>query len=162
MSTVIIYMSLHGCAEKAALILRESAWEEVDLVNLSLHDPPDLDNYNTVIIGGSIHMGTIQGKIASFCNKHEWELLTKRLGLYLCHMYEGDEAAKQFNDAFSKPLRDHAVAKGLFGGEFNLDKMNRNEKMLIKKALGVDHSITNINIKAIEGFRRVIFHLDKS
>ncbi len=162
MSTIIIYMSLHGCAEKAALILREFAPEKVDLVNLSLQDPPELDNYDTVIIGGSIHMGTIQGKIAGFCNEHEWELLTKRLGLYLCHMHEGDEAVQQFNDSFSKPLRDHAVAKGLFGGEFNLDKMGHNEKMLVKTALGVDHSITNINVKAIEGFGRVIFHLDKS
>jgi menaquinone-dependent protoporphyrinogen oxidase len=74
-------------------------------------------------------MGTIQGKIRKFCEEHEWELLTKRLGLYLCHMYEGETATMQFNEAFSKTLRDHAIAKGLFGGEFNLEKMSPQEKI---------------------------------
>jgi menaquinone-dependent protoporphyrinogen oxidase len=162
MAAVIIYMSMHGCAEKAARILRNMHWEEVDLVNLRLQEPPDLDDYNTVIIGGSIHTGTIQGKIRKFCEEHEWKLLTKRIGLYLCHMYDGEEAFRQFNDAFSEQLRQHAVARGLFGGEFNLDKMTRQEKIFLEKAAGIDRNIENINSRAIEGFGKVIFHLDKS
>jgi menaquinone-dependent protoporphyrinogen oxidase len=155
-------MSMHGCAEKAAIMLKNMHWEEVDLFNLRLHKPPALEGYNTVIIGGSIHNGDIQGKIRKFCEEHEWELLTKRIGLYMCHMYDGEEAFRQFNDAFSEQLRQHAVAKGLFGGEFNLDKMTRQEKMFLEKATGIDRNIENINTKAIEGFGKVIFHLDKS
>lgn len=162
MSVVIIYMSMHGCAEKAARMLKNMHWEEVDLFNLRLKKPPVLEGYNTVIIGGSIHTGSIQGKIRKFCEEHEWELLTKRIGLYLCHMYDGEEAFIQFNDAFSEQLRQHAVAKGLFGGEFNLDKMTRQEKIFLEKATGIDRNIENINTKAIEGFGKVIFHLDKS
>lgn len=162
MSAVIIYMSLHGCAEKAAHMLRNMYWKEVDLVNLRLQEPPRPDNYDIVIIGGSVHIGAVQGKIRKFCNEHEEELLTKRLGLYLCHMYEGETAVKQFHDAYSEKLRYHAVAKGLFGGEFDLKKMNSFEKMLIEKTVGIDKNIVNINTKAIEGFGKVIFHLDKS
>jgi menaquinone-dependent protoporphyrinogen oxidase len=162
MSAAIIYMSMHGCTEKAARMLKNMHWEEVDLFNLGLQAPPTLEGYSTVIIGGSIHTGVIQGKIRKFCEEHEWELLTKRIGLYLCHMYDGEEAYKQFNDSFSEQLRQHAVAKGLFGGEFNLDKMSRQEKMLLEKAAGIDRNIENINTGAIEGFGKVIFHLDKS
>ena len=162
MSAVIIYMSLHGCTEKAAIFLKEMSWKKVDMVNLRYQCPPVLDKYSTVIIGASVHMGSIQGKISKFCREQEWQLVTKRLGLYLCHMYEGEEAIRQFNEAFPKILRDHAVAKGLFGGEFNLEKMSENEKKVIEKAAGITQSIERINKKAIEGFGKVIFHLDKS
>ncbi len=162
MSAIIIYMSLHGCAEKAALKLRDMHWDDVDLVNLKVQDPPPLDDYDTVIIGGSIHSGEIQGRIRKFCREHEWVLITKRLGLYLCHMQEGEAATRQFHEAFPQQLRNHAVAKGLFGGEFNLEKMLPHEKSLMKKAVGIDHSIENVNTKAIEGFGKVIFHLDKT
>jgi menaquinone-dependent protoporphyrinogen oxidase len=162
MPALIIYMSLHGCTEKAALKLKDMYWEDVDLVNLKFQDPPLLHDYHTVIIGGSIHSGEVQGKIREFCLEHEWELVTKRLGLYLCHMQGGEAAIKQFREAFPEQLRDHAVAKGLFGGEFNLEKMLPHERSLVEKAGGIDKSIDNINKKAIEGFGKTIFHLDKS
>ncbi len=162
MQALIVYMSLHGCAEKAAKMLRDISWKKVGLVNLRLQDPPDLNAFETVIIGGSVHMGMIQGKIRKFCNESENELLTKRLGLYLCHMYEGETAIRQFTDAYSETLRNHAVAKGLFGGEFNIDKMNQYERSLVNKAAGINKSVVQINTKAIEGFGKVIFHLDKT
>ena len=106
-------------------------------------------------------MGLIQGKISKFCSDNEEILLQKRIGLFLCHMCEGEKAVRQFNEAFSEKLRDHAVAKGLFGGEFNLEKMNRAERTLVGRS-GVKKSVSHLNKKAIEGFGRVIFHLDKS
>ncbi len=155
-------MSQHGCSEKAVRMLKEMSWKEVDMVNLKNQKPPDLHCYDTIIIGGSVHMGAIQGKIRKFCNEHEKELLDRRLGLFLCHMEEGETAHLQFNEAYSEKLRDHAVAKALFGGEFNMEKMNYLERMLIKKAAGVGESISRLNTKAIEDFGRVIFHAYKS
>jgi menaquinone-dependent protoporphyrinogen oxidase len=162
MPELIIFMSLHGCAEKAALIFREMSLNEVVLVNLRNQTPPPLEDFKTVIIGGSVHMGSVQGKIRKYCDDNEKILLEKRLGLYLCHMQEGRTAARQFSEAFSEPLREHAVAKGLFGGEFNLEKMDKYEKMLVKKTSGVDRTVTKINLQAIEGFGRVIFRLDQT
>jgi menaquinone-dependent protoporphyrinogen oxidase len=162
MPVIIIFMSLHGCAEKAALIFREMSPRNVVLSNLRNQAPPSLDEFDTVIIGGSVHMGEVQGKIRKFCYENEDKLLKKRLGLYLCHMEEGSIALRQFNEAYSEKLRNHAVAKGLFGGEFNINKMDKYEKMLVKKTTGVDSNINRINLKAIEGFGKVIFHLDKT
>lgn len=155
-------MSHHGCSEKAALMLKGMSWKPVDLVNLKDHDPPELTGYDTIIIGGSIHIGNIQGKIRKFCNENEKLLLQKRLGLYLCHMEQGEKAVRQFEDSYSRVLRDNAVAKGLFGGEFNLDKMDCYEKLLVEKSSGVKKTVSRINTGAIEGFGKVIFHLDKS
>ncbi len=136
-------------------------WKKVDLVNLRDKPLPPLSGYDTVIIGGSVHMGRIQEKIRKFCSDNEADLLRKRLGLYLCHMCEGEKAASQFKGAFSEKLRDHAMAKGLFGGEFTLEKMNRAERELISST-GVEKSVSHLDKKAIEGFGRVMFHLDKS
>ncbi len=162
MSAVIIYMSLHGCTKKVAYILKDMHWDKVDLVNLREKPPPVLDQYDTVIVGGSVHMGKIQGKIRKFCRKNEKELLNKRLGLFLCHLYEGKTAIRQFDEAYSEKLRAHAVAKGLFGGELNLDKMNFCERMLVKKTAGVKDNLSKINHGAIKGFGRVIFRLYQS
>ena len=162
MPAVIIYMTLQGCTEKAALKLKKMSWKEVDLINLKRDTSPLLDKYDTVIIGGSVHMGEIQGKIKKFCNQNERELLEKRLGLYLCHMHEGEKAVVQFNNAYSEKLRNHAVAKGLFGGELNLQKMNHCEKLVLQKVAGVNRDIIKTNTEAIESFGKAIFHLDKS
>ncbi len=162
MSIAIIYMTRHGCTEKAAEMLRDMHWGKVDLINLGNSPNPDISGYDTVIIGGSIHMGEIQGKIKDFCETNENLMLAKRLGLYICHLDQGEAAVRQFNITFSQKLRDHAVAKGLFGGELNFEKMSECDRVMVRKVTGIDKTISALNTEAIKGFGRVIFHLDKS
>ena len=42
----------------------------------------------------------------------------------MCCMEEGEKATNQFNEAFPDELIQHASATGIFGGEFNFEKMN--------------------------------------
>lgn len=152
MSTVILYMSRHGSAEKSARLLEKKVKGKVELINLQTDRTPNLDKYDTVIMGGSIHGGQIQGKIKKFCKRNMDKLLTKRLGLYLCCMKKGEEAQRQFLDAYPDPLRNHAEVKGIFGGEFMFEKMNFLERMIVKKAANVTKSISQINQKVIDHF----------
>ena len=78
--------------------------------------------------------------------------MTKRVGLFLCCMEEGDNAEKQFSEAFPPELRNHAIATEIFGGEFNFDRMNFIEKMIIKKIAHVDHSVSKIDEEKIVDF----------
>ena len=64
-------MSRHGSAEKSARILKEKVDGPVELVNLKKDKVPNLDQYDTVIIGGSIHRGKVQEKVKRFCRKFE-------------------------------------------------------------------------------------------
>ena len=152
MSTVIVYMTRHGCSENAAYLLKNVIGEDTVLVNLRNKQKFDISRYDTVIIGGSIHAGMVQKRVRKFCEKNREALLQKRLGLFLCCMYEGETAEKQFEDAFDQDLRAHATATGLFGGEFDFQKMNFLERQIVTKMADITDSISRINADAIRQF----------
>jgi menaquinone-dependent protoporphyrinogen oxidase len=156
MSTLIAYVSQHGAAEKAARQLEGKLQDEVTVVNLKKNARPDPAGFDTVIIGGSIHAGKIQKAVKKFCQKNLDILTQKRLGLYLCCMEEGETAQKQFDEAYPAELRKHAAACGLFGGEFNFDRMNFLEKKIIQKVAGVSESVCKIKEEQIDQFARII------
>ena len=152
MSTLIVYITSHGCTEKAAQMLAEQLKDEVTLVNMKKRSRLDFSLYDTIIIGGSIHAGRIQGRVKRFCQAHLDTLKQKRLGLFLCCMEEGDNAQKQFDEAFPAELRTHAAVTGLFGGEFNFDRMNFIQRAIIKKIAGTTENVSKIKKDNIHQF----------
>ena len=133
MKTLIVYSTNHGCAEKCAIMLRNNLSDDTGLINLKRSPNPDISDYEAIIIGGSIHAGKIQKRVTQFCYNNYELLKEKKLGLYICCMREGEEAANQFRGAFPEELIKHATATGIFGGEFNFGRMNFIEKFLVKK-----------------------------
>ncbi|MBU8922224.1 MAG: flavodoxin domain-containing protein [Bacteroidales bacterium] len=149
---MIIYMTHHDCAEKAAKMLKDRLGEGAEVVNLKKNGPVRLEDYDTVIIGGSIHAGQVQRKLRKFCEKNRMILVRKNLGLYLCCMEEGEKAQVQFDAAFDEVLRNHATAQGLFGGEFDFSRMNFLEKKVIKKVADITESVSKIDESKIARF----------
>lgn len=156
MKTIIIYESIHGSTEKCALLLSEKIRSELEIKRLKDNENLSVENYDTVIIGGSIHHGFIQSRIESYIEKNLEYLKDKNLGLYLCCMEEGNAAQQQFDTAFPEVLRNKAVAKGLFGGEFNMKKMNSFERKIARKATGISASYSKINTEEISVFAEKI------
>lgn len=157
MRTAIIYKSKHGCTRYAAeMVKNRISSGEVDIIDIGKRNI-SLDDYNVVIIGGSIHAGGIQKKVQDFCSNHIEILKKKKLGLFICCMKEGQEAKEQFLNAFPPELREHSLANGIFGGEFNFNKMNFIEKFLVKKIAKVDNSVSKLNMDAIAKFVDVLF-----
>ena len=152
MKTLIVYATHHGCTEQCAGRLSKSLDGEVELLRLPARRPPKLDGYDQVLIGGSIHIGKVQGAVRRFCREHLEALLSKRLGLFVCCMAEGADAQKQFDDAFPEVLRRHARASGIFGGAFNFEKMNPLQRAMIRKISGHSESVTKIRDEAIGDF----------
>ena len=152
MSVLLVYASSHGCTKTSAEILKEKIGSEITMINLKKEQSPDLPDFDTVIIGGSIHAGQIQKAVKTFCSKNIETLKQKTIGLYLCCMYEGEKAKEQFRNAFPPELTEHAKAKGLFGGEFDFEKMNFAERLIVKKVSGIKESVSKINKKAITKF----------
>lgn len=145
-------MSRHSTTEKVAeLIKRGLADEDVDMVNLGNTKPSSLDKYDTIIIGGSIHMGIIQKKISRFCSSNLSLLLSKNIGLFMCYM-ETEKGNEEFEQNFPERLRSHARANGLLGGEFLLEKMNFFEKMIVKKIANINKSISKLKMEKINEF----------
>ncbi len=153
---LIVYATQHGCTEKCAMKLRQQLNGDVELINLKQRKPDALESYETIIIAGSIHAGQIQKQVKKFCEEHLDELLKVELGLFLCCMYDGEIAQQQFQNAFPKQLIAHAKATGIFGGEFDFEKMNFFEKAIIKKIAKVEQSISKIDEQSIQSFSRKI------
>lgn len=154
MKTLIAYCTTHGCTRKTALELKDFLGENVQLTNLKEDPSPDLSDFDRVIIGGSIHAGQIQKRVKEFCKKNLSELQQKELGLFVCCMEEGEKARMQLMEAFPEELHRHAKASAYFGGEFNLEKMNFFQKMIVKKVAQVGHSTSKVDHEAIRKFSK--------
>jgi len=152
MKTIIIYATSHGCTEKAVKELAEKLTGEVITVDLKNTHSPSLSGYSRVIIGGSIHAGKIQKVVREFCNANLDLLKTMEIGLFICCMYEPEIAMEQIKNAFPEELHQMAKTEAIFGGEFNFEKMNFVEKMLVKKIAGVNESVSKIDHLSIERF----------
>jgi menaquinone-dependent protoporphyrinogen oxidase len=152
MKTGIFYATTHGCTEKCALKLQAGLSGEIKIFNIKKNPKLQIDTYDTILIGGSIHAGRIQKSIQKFCEKHLNVLLKKKIGLFVCCMEKGEKAEEQLKNSFPPELLDHAKAKGCFGGAFDFDKMNFIEKAIIKKVANIDHSISSISEESIQKF----------
>ena len=153
MKTLIAYSSRHGTTQKIAHLLSlEIVESQVRLLDLRTEDAPEnLDDYEQVIIGGSIHYGTIQKAIQKFCKNYFEQLMQKKLGLYLCFMYD-DKAEEEFDNAYPEELRNHAKALGLFGGEYLFEKMNALERFIVSKVAHENETTYHIDEAAVESF----------
>jgi len=156
MKTIIVYTTKHGCTDKCAHTLANELDINTSLKNLETEKNIDFSQYDTVIIGSSIHAGAINKKLRNFVDKNVDTLLQKKLGLFICCMYEGKKALEQFQNAFPEILREKAIAHGIFGGQFDLEKMNFLEKAIVKKVANVEKSVSKINYANIKSFAEKI------
>ena len=152
MKTAIIFSTSHGTTEKAAQLLRKNLKGEIDVIDLKKSPGLNLDDYNSIILGSSIYAGSVKSRLKQFIKQNQNDLLTKRIGLFLCCMYEGDKAAKQFETAYPKELRDLSISNGLFGGEFILSNLNFFERKLIKMIDGVTADVSKLEVDEIKKF----------
>lgn len=157
MKTAIVYVTMHGTTKKLAemikgeLIARTEGDADVSLFNLKKDGEPDLNEFDRVIIGGSVHAGGVQSVIKKFCKKHSAELLKKDLGLFLSGMNE-PAYEKQFDKAFPESLRAHSKSNKTLGGEFLFEKMNFFQKFIVRKISGVSESVSKINEDKVAEF----------
>ncbi|TVR47235.1 MAG: flavodoxin [Puniceicoccaceae bacterium] len=153
MRPLIVFQTRHGATEKVAHFLA-TFLEGAVLHRLGNGEEPEILDYNPVVVGGSIHAGRIQTSVRSFCTRRHEALLTRRLGLYICCMREGEVAEQELKESFEEALREHAVAIGTMGGEFDFDKMNFLERFMVRKLAGVSEPISRLDLPAAERFAR--------
>ncbi|MBN2279561.1 MAG: flavodoxin [Candidatus Marinimicrobia bacterium] len=154
MSTLILYISQHGAAEKSSDILKTKLKDTpVDVKNLR-KDVFNPENYENIILGCSIHAGHVQGKMKKFVKKNENLLGRKKVGLFITCMEEGAESQQYFTKNFDVTFLNKLKTKALFGGEFNFERMNFLEKAIIKKISGFTETVSHIDENKIENFAR--------
>ncbi len=154
MKTLLLYASKHGATRNAAEKLAGQLEGEVKIINLQDKGSADVsvEDYERVIIGGSIYIGKIQKSISKFCETNLEKLLkVKKLGLFICCGEEA-KALEQLAAAFPAELLKKAAAKGYFGHELKLEKLNFVSRTMIKKITGVKKNESKIKEENIKKF----------
>ncbi|MBN2415961.1 flavodoxin [bacterium] len=156
MSTLILYATKHGCTERCAHKIGEHLPGGAEIRPLKQVNPAILDKYDTVVLGGSIHAGRVQGAVKKFAARHSAALREKKLGLFICCMEEGEKAQQQLESSFPPDLLKHAVVSSWLGGAFTFERMNPLERAIIKKISGTDRNVEKIDEQKIAAFARRI------
>lgn len=137
MKSIIIYATKYGSAEEAANRIKAALGEDTQLCNIQKDTVPELDAYDTVILGGSIYIGMVQKQIKEYCNSHLPKLLGKKVGLFLCAGEQKEDVQlKELQTNFPEALSQHAAAKEVLGYAFPFEKMKFLDKLVMKKMKG--------------------------
>ncbi len=149
---LIIFSSKHGTTEKISQKLKDLLGrEETDIINLKKDKIATLNKYERIIIGSSIYMGGISGRLKKFMDQNISVLLKKETGLFLCCMLK-EKFTEQFEQAYPAALRKNAKAHMIPGGALIIDKMNFLEKIAVKKVAGVTENQVDIKEDVIKEF----------
>ncbi len=151
MPTLIVYSNSHGATTSGVDLLAAKLVGRVMSVDLKKNENPDPSNYEAVVVGGSIFDGEMPKRVRRYLEARSALLKTKKLGLFTSSLSEGDKAEKELQAAFPADLIGHAAAKGFFGADVEMDRMNFLEKMAAKK-VGLTAGVSKLDAEAIAAF----------
>ncbi len=156
MKTLIVFDSKHGTVKDCATKVGDKLNGEVSLVQVQNKKQwPSLDEYDQVIIGGSIHAGKLQKSITEFCQVNLDKLLQKKVGIFLCTLTPVAEAFHYIEELFPPKLVEHAAAKSCFGGAMYYERMNFVERFIMKKITKSSVNLYQVSDDTIEDFAAV-------
>lgn len=138
MKSLIVYGTTYGFTKECVQKLVGKLEGEVTAVNAMTDSIPPIEEFDSIIVGGSVYMGQIQKKIKEFCITNTGELCSKRLGLFLCCGLP-ENLDLSMKTAFPAELLEKAAAKECFGGELRVNKMKFMHKL-----------VTNMMLKSAE------------
>jgi menaquinone-dependent protoporphyrinogen oxidase len=150
MKTLILYASKYGAAAEIARLLAERL-EAAELADLTSPARPKLEEYDRIILGGSIYAGSLRREAKDYAAQNAAILKTKTLGLYLACLAEGD-GEKYFEANFPPELVSAAKAKALLGGVFDPAKTSWLDTLVLKLVTKKKEYHSTINSEKIEAF----------
>lgn len=123
MKTLVLFASKHGCAEDAAKYLVSKLKHDADCVDLGNFRGIDLQDYDWIVVGGSVYAGQVMKEAVRFCKQNDDTLLTKKIALFVS-CTTPDRAVEYMLNAFPKAIFNHASEKVNFGGEIRPEKLS--------------------------------------
>ena len=151
MKVLIVYRSRYGATESCARRIASLLGPDVVLRDLRERVPPlSPDEFETILIGGSIYGGRIQKEIVSFCEREQDRLAKVRAGLFVCCLFDGERGMAELNAAFPAWLIAHAFTRELLGGEVRLDRLSFGDRLLVRSLMRPPRDVSTISGEAIE------------
>ena len=158
MNTAILYFSKHGTTEKVANLIAERLGKnQTEVIDLKKVKNPDIQSFDRIILGCGIYAGKPSKSFQDFCTRNLTTFLSKKIGLFVCGMEISVEKQQQeLLNAYHTDLLQHATAKSFLGGEFNFEKMNFAERLIIKRIANINKNVSAIKKAEITSFVNLI------
>ena len=154
MKTLILYATKHGAAREAAERIAQKIPGAV-LHDLKQANIPPLEDFECVIFGSSIYVGSIRKEAKVFLAHNADSLKEKKLGLFLCGLQENEE--KQFFESnFLPDILTAAKAMSFIGGIFDPKKAGFVERVIIKTVAKLKAYTNRIDNAKIERFAEIM------
>ncbi len=150
MKVLIAYRSRYGATESCAKSLASRITSETLLHDLKGRDHPSLEGFDVVLIGGSIYGGKVQREVPAFCDRERERLVSRKVGLFICCFYTGEQAMAELQEAFPPWLAVHAFAREVLGGELSLRKLTLPDRILVRSLVHPARDISAIRTDAVE------------
>jgi menaquinone-dependent protoporphyrinogen oxidase len=149
MKTLILYATQYGFTADCVQTLSKKLAGEVTTADLQKEKAPDINGYDSVIVGGSVYMGRVQEEVKAFCAKNADALAKKNVGLFLCCGLPAN-FHQHVENAFPAALVQKAKAVACFGGELRMDRMKFLHKTLAKAMSKNAAELPKLNPQAID------------
>ena len=135
---LIVYGTRTGTTANTSEVIAETlrqAEYEVKIADAKKEKVQNISEFDLIIVGSGIQMGKWTSEPENFIKKHQKELATKKVALFVScgganPLSEGEKRTKEYNSGKQKYLEDKAtefdlkpVALGYFGGCYNFGKM---------------------------------------
>ena len=112
---------------------------------------PPLTDFDCLIIGSSIYVGSIRKEAKAFLAQNADKLKDKKFGLFLCGLQESEE--KQFFESnFTPDILTAAKAISFLGGIFDPKQSGFMERFIIKAVAKLPDYTNRIDNAKIEKF----------
>ncbi len=136
---LIVYGTRYGATANTSEVIAESLRQEgleVRVVDAKKEKVQSISEFDLIIVGSGIQMGKWTSEPEDFIKKHQKELTTKKVALFVScgganPLSEGEQKTKEMDNAKQKYLEDKAleynvtpVALGFFGGCYDFNKMS--------------------------------------
>ena len=135
---LIVYGTRTGTTANTSEVIADTLRQvgyEVKVVDAKKEKVQRISEFDLVLVGSGIQMGKWTSEPEDFLKKHQKELATKKLALFVScgganPLSEGEQKNKEMDDAKTKYLEDKSVeykvkpvALGFFGGCYDFNKM---------------------------------------
>jgi len=149
-SVLIAYATKYGTVERVAEQIKERLSVPTELVNLRVTQSPDVQSYDVVLLGGSIYAGRIRPQVTKFCERHHSELLTRKVGLFVSCLYEGEQGERQIQESFPSWLLSHAYARYNVGGAVRFSRLRLIDRVLMQRIANMSEDFDHVKDEVMD------------
>jgi len=144
-TVLIAYGTKYGTTATVGARLQEQLPAHTELVNLKSTAAPAIDRYDVVLVGGSIYAGRIRPEVTKFCERHQDELLARKVGLFISCLYDEKAGGSQIGNNFPGWLLAHAFGRYNVGGAVRFSQLRFIDRVIMQKVGNVDSDLESIN-----------------